>query len=201
MSQSTHLAVKLERHKKKKMRPQFLLCVTSLLAGTATASFDGNVNYDSPSRRHESLGIDVGLVERRSWKRGNVAYEPSQLHFTHGIASGDPWPESVILWTRVAPQNESDKSEATVNGTAPLWSHETDKYIKADANPICVEWKVFQSKRANSTSQKVVVSGKAYTTSDIDYTVKVGKLRQRCDWREVLIVVVSYRSRPRGSNP
>ncbi|KAK9435616.1 Alkaline phosphatase D-related protein [Metarhizium brunneum] len=155
------------------MRPQFLLCVASLLAGTATASFDGNVNYDSPSRRHESLGIDVGLVERRSWKRGNVAHEPSQLHFTHGIASGDPWPESVILWTRVAPRNESDKSEATVNGTAPLWSHETDNYIKADANPICVEWKVFQSKSANSTSQKVVASGKAYTTSDIDYTVKV----------------------------
>lgn len=90
-SVSKHIcSCKTQRYKKKKMRPHFLLCVTSLLAGTATASFDGNINYDSPSRRHESLGIDVGLVESRSWKRGNVAHEPSQLHFTHDIASGDP---------------------------------------------------------------------------------------------------------------
>lgn len=155
------------------MKSQLLLCAASLLAGTATASFDGNLNYDSPSRRHERLGIDVALVERRSWKRGYVAYEPSQLHFTHGVASGDPWPESVILWTRVAPSNESDKSEVTVDGTAPLWNHETEQYVKADPHPICVEWKVFQSKCANSTDQKVIANGKAYTTSDIDYTVKV----------------------------
>ncbi|KAK2612725.1 hypothetical protein QQS21_001176 [Conoideocrella luteorostrata] len=156
------------------MRSHVLLCAASLLAGTATASFDGNLNYDSPSRRHDRLGVDVDLVERRSLKRGNVAYEPSQLHFTHGVASGDPWPESIILWTRVAPMNESDSSDVTVDGTAPLWNHETQKYIKADPHPICVEWKVFHSKCANDTNpQNLVASGKAYTTSDIDYTVKV----------------------------
>ncbi|TQS33901.1 hypothetical protein Golomagni_05739 [Golovinomyces magnicellulatus] len=148
------------------------LVATSLLALAASASFDGNLNYDSPSRRHQGLGIDVPLVERRSWKRGNVAHAASELSFTHGVASGDPWPESVILWTRVAPSNESDASEVTVSGTAPLWNHETEKYIKADPNPICVEWKVLKSKCANRTDN-VVTSGKAYTTSDIDYTVKV----------------------------
>jgi len=78
----------------------------------------------------------------------------------------------VILWTRVAPSKKSDDSEVTVEGTAPLYDHETEKYIKASANPICVEWKVYESKKGKATG-KVVKKGKAYTTSDIDYTVKV----------------------------
>jgi alkaline phosphatase D len=61
----------------------------------------------------------------------------------------------------------------TVDGTAGLYSHETEQYVKADSHPICVEWKVFQGKSADSPLQWVVAKGKAYTTSDIDYTVKV----------------------------
>lgn len=155
------------------MRSFAFLSAASLLAATASASFDGNINYGSPSRRHASLGIDVDKVERRSWKRGNVAHSPDELSFTHGVASGDPWPESVILWTRIAPSNESDQNDVTVAGTVPLYDHETEKYVKADPNPICVEWKVFKSKCANDTNVNVVANGKAYTTSDIDYTVKV----------------------------
>ena len=154
---------------KPKMR---FLVASSLLVAAASASFDGNLNYNSPSSRHDGLGINVPLVERRSWKRGNVAYAPDELSFTHGVASGDPWPESVILWTRIAPSNESDASDVTVTGTAPLWNHDNEKYIKADPHPICVEWKVLKSKCANKT-ENVVATGKAYTTSDIDYTVKV----------------------------
>lgn len=156
------------------IHPQVMkfLVATSLLAITAQASFEGNLNYASPSRRHQGLGVDVRIVERRSWKRGNVAHDPSELSFTHGVASGDPWPDSVILWTRVAPSNESDASDVTVTGTAPLWNHETEKYIKADPNPICLEWKVMKSKCTNKTDN-AVATGKAYTTSDIDYTVKV----------------------------
>lgn len=148
----------------------------ALLVAGAAATFDGNLNYGSPSIRHDTLGIDVEHVDRRSWKRGNVAFSPSELSFTHGVASGDPWPESVILWTRIAPSEESDASEVTVSGTAPLYNHETEQYIKADPNPICVEWQILKSKCANKTDN-VVTSGKAYTTSDIDYTVKVQRLR------------------------
>lgn len=149
------------------MRPHALLCSLGLAAAPASASFDGNLNYGSPSRRRAGLGIDVGLVECRSWKRGSVAYRASELRFTHGVASGDPWPESVVLWTRIAPSPESDDSDVTVAGTVPLYSHETDKYVKADANPICLEWSVFEA------GGGVVACGKAYMTSDIDYTVKV----------------------------
>jgi alkaline phosphatase D len=153
------------------MKSVTLLFACGLLA-TVTAEFDGNLNYASPSRRHARLGIDVPLVKRRSLKRGNTPYDTSQLNFTHGVASGDPWPESVILWTRIAPSAESDKSNKVVNGTAGLYSHETEKYIKADAHPICVEWSVFDSENASGDG-KTVANGKAYTTSDIDYTVKV----------------------------
>jgi alkaline phosphatase D len=146
--------------------------VTVLLQATAViGSFDGNLNYASPSRRHLSLGIDVPHVSRRSLKRGNVAYAAADLNFTHGVASGDPYPDSVILWTRVAPSLASDASNRTVEGTVPLYSHDTDTYIKADSSPICVDWAVFpEGKGAGSA---VISKGKAYTTSDIDYTVKV----------------------------
>lgn len=151
------------------MKTATVLYACGLLATAVTAEFDGNLNYASPSRRHDRLGMNVPLIKRRSLKRGNTPYQASELNFTHGVASGDPWPESVILWTRVAPSSQSSLSNATVNGTAGLYSHETQKYIKADPHPICVDWKVFRS----PDDEKSVATGRAYTTSDIDYTVKV----------------------------
>jgi alkaline phosphatase D len=144
-----------------------ILSLAALSAPLASAAFEGNLNYHSPSRRHVNLGIDVPVVTRRTLKRGAVPFKPSELKFTHGIASGDPFPDSVILWTRVAPSQASDKSNVTVEGTVALYNHETELYVKADPNPICVEWKVWEGE------SKVITKGTAYTTSDIDYTVKV----------------------------
>lgn len=146
-----------------------------------TASFTGNLNYQSPSRRddHANLGLHVDHITRRSLKRGNIAYSASELSFTHGIASGDPYPDSVILWTRIAPSTESDQSNVTVEGTVPVYNHDTETYIEADANPVCVDWAVWRQISTNDTSTNgtyagpAVSSGSAYTTSDIDYTVKV----------------------------
>ncbi|KAI1300350.1 alkaline phosphatase-like protein [Xylaria venustula] len=142
-----------------------------LQATLVTAAFDGNINYVSPSRRHPTLGIDIPHVARRSLKRGNVAYTSDDLNFTHGVASGDPYPDSIILWTRVAPSSASDPSNVTVEGPVPLYNHDTQTYIEADPSPICVDWAVFPEGGENSST--VISSGKAYTTSDIDYTVKV----------------------------
>ncbi|PKS10107.1 hypothetical protein jhhlp_001857 [Lomentospora prolificans] len=154
------------------MRPGDYFSAAVALATVASASFDGNLNYHSPSKRHSGLGINLPLVYHRSWKRSNTAYDASELKFTHGVASGDPWADSVILWTRIAPSNESDPSTAPVEGTVDVYSHDTETYIKADSNPICVDWKVFKESRGKA-SDHVVSKGKAYTTSDIDYTVKV----------------------------
>lgn len=164
------------------MKPVATMSISTTLVGLtilastapAAADFSGNLNYDSPSKRdvHVGLGIDVPLVSRRSWKRDAVAYQPEDLSFTHGVASGDPWPESVLLWTRIAPSKESDASNVTVEGTAPMYNHDTQTYIDASANPVCVDWAVYEDADGESTGDSVS-SGKAYTTSDIDFTVKV----------------------------
>ncbi|KAI4169681.1 MAG: hypothetical protein LQ343_005503 [Gyalolechia ehrenbergii] len=146
------------------------VCLAALLALPACASFHGNLNYDSPSLSHPNLGINVPAVFRRSYKRGAIAFPPSQLNFTHGVASGDPYPDSVIIWTRIAPSLVSSDSNVTVEGPVPLYNHDTETYIQADANPVCVDWKIMQA-AGNSTMP--VSSGTAFTTGDIDYTVKV----------------------------
>ncbi|CAI6082943.1 unnamed protein product [Clonostachys chloroleuca] len=113
----------------------------------AQALLNSNLNYQSSSRRQEYaiLGIDIPLVERRAWRRNSEENAPDELNFTHSIASGDPWPESIILCTRIAPTGESDKSNVTVEGDVPLYNHVTKPYIDVDPHPICLEWSVFKT--------------------------------------------------------
>ncbi|KAL8760804.1 MAG: hypothetical protein Q9184_003027 [Pyrenodesmia sp. 2 TL-2023] len=176
----------------------------ALLALPAYASFDGNLNYDSPSRLHPRLGIDVPAVSRRSYKRGAIAFQPSELNFTHGIASGDPYPDSVILWTRIAPSLASSDSNVTVEGTVPLYNHDTEPYIRADANPICVNWRVTQA-TGNNTGNSIglnsttpISSGTAYTTGDIDYTVEATGLAPFTEYNYQFTVCGSNNASPLG---
>jgi alkaline phosphatase D len=119
-----------------------------VLAVCTQAFYNSNINYESPSRRHDPLAIDIPKVEKRLVTerklipRGTTA----ELNFTHGVASGDPLSDRVILWTRIAPVNNQSQD-----------------------SPICVHFKVSSS---NSMSN-AVSSGTAYTSSDVDYTVKV----------------------------
>ncbi|KAE8147732.1 PhoD-like phosphatase-domain-containing protein [Aspergillus avenaceus] len=146
-----------------------LLSLLALSAG-ALASYNANLNYRSPSLRHPHMGIDVESVHRRSLaRRDEGPFNPSQLNFTHGVASGDPYADSVILWTRVAPSMEADRSNVTVSGTVGLYSHDTESFVKASAHPICIDYRVFEDKEA----RRVVDDGRVYTSSDIDYTIKV----------------------------
>lgn len=168
-----------------------------------TANWDGNINYKSPSKRHPGLGLDMSKVQKRStgiFKRqwqggrgkggyggygndpsyqgggyqggspGDSAYDPAELNFTHGVASGDPYPNSVILWTRASPQLKNDDSNVTVEGTVPYYNHDTEEYIRAASKRVCVEYKVSTSKDLRG---RTAARGQAFTTSDIDFTVKV----------------------------
>ena len=146
-----------------------MLFLFSLLAiaPVALADWSGNVNYNSPSRRHPSLGIHMPKVLKR---QSSPSYmDADRLNFTHGIASGDPYSDSVILWTRVAPTTDNDASNVTVSGTVPLYNHNIDEYVEASSNPICVSYVVSESEDLSDP----VTEGKAYTSSDIDFTVKV----------------------------
>jgi alkaline phosphatase D len=82
----------------------------------------------------------------------------------------DPYPNSVILWTRVAPSFDNVDDNSTVSGTVPLYFHgPTSDEIKGSKSPICVNWKV----ATDNALKTVISSGTAFTSSDIDYTVKV----------------------------
>ncbi|KAE8445639.1 hypothetical protein EG329_012936 [Mollisiaceae sp. DMI_Dod_QoI] len=143
-------------------------CVALLsLATIATASFVTNHNYRSPSHFHPGLGVSLRKVAARN--NPSAAWNSSQLYFTHGVASGDPYDNSVILWTRAAPSLDDDKSNITVSGNVPLYSHETEEYVKASKAPVCVEYKV----ATDVAMKNCVDAGTAYTSSDIDYTIKV----------------------------
>lgn len=137
------------------------------LTAAVTTSFVANLNYRSPSHFHPGLGVSIRKVAARNTP--NTAWNSSQLNFTHGVASGDPYNNSVILWTRAAPSSDDDRSNITVSGNVPLYSHETEEYVKASKAPVCVDYKV----STDAALKNCVDSGTAYTSSDIDYTVKV----------------------------
>ncbi|KAJ9132239.1 Alkaline phosphatase (PhoD-like phosphatase) [Pleurostoma richardsiae] len=146
------------------MKSTLLLCS---IAGVVDAFWAGNINYFSPSLHHPALGVSIPKVARRTY--GKSPWDPKQLNFTHGVASGDPYEDSVILWTRVSPHQDNDKSNVTVSGYVPLYDHSNDDYVKLSDAPVCVEWKISTDKAFGT----VVDAGTAYTSSDVDFTVKV----------------------------
>ncbi|EDR10178.1 uncharacterized protein LACBIDRAFT_248389, partial [Laccaria bicolor S238N-H82] len=75
------------------------------------------------------------------------------LTFTHSVASGDPFDSSVILWTRAVPKS--------LDGTTLL----PDQSV-----PACVSYRVYTFP---TLSGKPVSSGEAFTSYDVDWTVKV----------------------------
>lgn len=64
---------------------------------------------------------------------------------------------------------DDDSSNITVSGYVPLYSHETAEYVKASKAPVCVDYKV----ATDAAFKNCVDAGTVYTSSDIDYTVKV----------------------------
>jgi len=155
-----------------------LLNVLSL-AGAAAASYAGNLNYRSPSYNHPSLGISIHKVNKRN--DPSAAYNATQLNFTHGVASGDPFPDSVILWTRCAPMLDDVDDNSTVSGYVPLYNpvpihNDTDQNKPVSKAPICVNYKIATDKALT----KVADSGTAYTSSDVDYTLKVRQDQHTC---------------------
>ena len=149
-----------------------LLVVFLSFVGASIASYGANLNYLSPSRHHPGLGISVRKVVKRNDPRS--AFDPTRLNFTHGVASGDPYPNSVILWTRCSPQFDDVKDNATVSGFVPLYNpvpiyNDTDEHKPPSNAPVCVNWAV----ASDEAMSQMVTQGTAYTSSDVDYTVKV----------------------------
>lgn len=64
---------------------------------------------------------------------------------------------------------DDDHSNITVSGTAPLFNHDMESYALVSTAPICVAWRISD----RSDMAMPVGNGQVYTSSDIDYTVKV----------------------------
>jgi len=69
--------------------------------------------------------------------------DPTLAPFYHGVASGDPYPNSVVLWTRVTPKTQLSSVE--------------------------VEWEIATDKRFS----RIIGKGTVTTGPEKDYTVKV----------------------------
>ena len=167
------------------MKVRNILASLSSVSAVA-ASFAGNINYRSPSARHPNLGIAIDKVQKRSDPA--EAHDLSKLDFTHGVSSGDPYHDSVILWTRAAPTDDNDKSNVTVSKSAGDHDHNSEEFVKPSKNPICVEWEI----SPNEELDKAVDSGTIYTSSDIDYTVKVSETE---DSNGGMVLIETYSGR------
>ncbi|HDZ07709.1 alkaline phosphatase D family protein [Pseudohongiella sp.] len=96
-----------------------------------------------PFSRRRFLTVSATMLGALS-VRGLPIHAAAAAHFTHGVASGDPLQDRVILWTRVLPG--SGRAE-TVN----------------------VQWQVASDQRFDN----LIATGDSQTGPDRDFTVKV----------------------------
>lgn len=148
------------------------LLLPLLFVGSCLASYGVNLNYRSPSHHHPGLGISIPKVVKRNDPASS--YDPAKLNFTHGVASGDPYATSVILWTRCSPMLDDVNDNSTTSGSVPLFNpvpiyNDTDAGKAPSKSPVCLNFAVATDEKLSN----VVDSGTVYTSSDVDYTVKV----------------------------
>ncbi|KAF5365711.1 hypothetical protein D9758_003210 [Tetrapyrgos nigripes] len=145
-------------------------------AANATRLLDNNLAYRSPFKNDATLAHDTSAIQARSLVRrqvedatkfddqhyptfygadfGNSPFIWSGgLNFTHSVASGDPFDTSVLLWTRAVPISPSGSSQ-----------------LPDQSVPVCVFWKITASPELKGSA---VSSGQAFTSYDVDFTVKV----------------------------
>src|SRR5690554_4222239 len=96
-----------------------------------------------PLNRRQFLTVSATMLGALA-VRGMPVNAAAAAHFTHGVASGDPLQDRVILWTRVLPG--SGRAE-TVN----------------------VQWQVASDQRFDN----LIATGSTQTGPERDFTVKV----------------------------
>ncbi len=86
----------------------------------------------------------LGVVALRGFETAAANAGSDKAIFTHGVASGDPLADRVILWTRVIPAN-------------------------GEARRVSVQWQMSQS----VDFEQISASGSAAASPQSDYTVKI----------------------------
>ena len=117
--------------------PRRTVLATTAVAATAVTTA-GSALAGSPAR-----ATDLAQEANTLGERGHRVFQ-------HGVASGDPLPEAVLIWTRVTP------TPAATPGSGK-------------GRPVTVRWEVARDKRFRN----VVSSGRFRTSAARDHTVKL----------------------------
>ncbi|MGP3951091.1 alkaline phosphatase D family protein [Streptomyces sp. 7N604] len=98
----------------------------------------------------KAAAASAALIPLTAAGTSAMAAEPAAPAFLHGVASGDPLPDGVLLWTRVTPSPEAVPG----SGKGP---------------EVTVDWQIAEDK----SFSKVVASGATSARAASDHTVKV----------------------------
>jgi alkaline phosphatase D len=83
-------------------RRTFLKCI--VVTASAVQACRGDDNTDAPSSRDASVEAEAGA------EAGGVKAQDGERFFPQSVASGDPRPDSVVLWTRVVDDVPGDRT-------------------------------------------------------------------------------------------
>ncbi|KAI5479609.1 hypothetical protein MNV49_003346 [Pseudohyphozyma bogoriensis] len=117
------------------------------------AAFESNHVYRSPSRQVDALRVETAQIFEGLGKRWTDTYT-GNVTFPYGVASGDPYDDSVILWTM---PRKLDLG-GLYGGNA--WP------------PICLHW-IVSATNTDFSVDNSVQNGFVQTTEDVRYAVKV----------------------------
>ena len=119
--------------------------VTSKVEGKAKRNNGGNKKANGQYKTEADF-----LVEKYDGKYGSDgrdAYK-GKVTFPYGVASGDPYPNSAILWTHPVPEDSNTNL------------------------PVCLRYQTSKSKN-DFSKENLVDDSYAWTTSEVDYSFKV----------------------------
>jgi alkaline phosphatase D len=123
--------------------------------------------HQHPTRRDFIRTVAVGTVATGTGA-ALTGCEFGALSFLHGVASGDPQPDRVILWTRVTPDTALVESWAALEREAARGNGDARRRLE-EARRIAVSWEV----SADADFKRPVAQGVVVTGAAQDYTVKV----------------------------
>ncbi|KIJ34147.1 hypothetical protein M422DRAFT_263800 [Sphaerobolus stellatus SS14] len=156
-------------------------CVVALSLGNP---LERNLAYRSPFEEHPQFARDTGAIQKRHMQAfrkrqtvpagtfGDEHYPTfyggdfsntlflwnAGVNFTHAVASGDPLSTSVLLWTRAVPLPSTTPSNPS-----------STPFLPDQSVPVCVKFEI----ATDNAFKHVVDSGNAFTSYDVDFTVKV----------------------------
>ena len=140
--------------------PVYSAGIPAAWTGTGYKWGSNSSMLSKPSGINPTNGLPV--TANGPWRAGDtfVSYAPG---FSSGVASGDPLPGRVILWTRFQPAgDQSAKAAADPSNTAYVYAYSPDNTISVNVN-----WTV------STVALGTVASGTYTTDGTRDWTVKL----------------------------